>query len=82
MTRIDPCGGGVADHRAHGDRELHGDVFVGDEYRVIGEQQAAVHQDDNKERIGDGERCGAPGRGSAPLFKFAASPISRSPYRH
>jgi hypothetical protein len=49
------------------DRELHGDVFVGDEYGVIGEQQAAVHQGDDKERVVDGERGGSPGRSSAPL---------------
>jgi hypothetical protein len=29
------------------------------------EQQAAVHQDDDKERVVGGERCGAPCRGSA-----------------
>ena len=64
--RIDPGGGGVDDQPARGDRELHGEVFVGDEYGVIGEQQAAVHQDDDKERVVEGERRGAPGRGSAP----------------
>ena len=47
-------------------RELHGDVFVGEEYGVIGEQQAAVHQDDDKERVVDGERRGAPGPETAP----------------
>jgi hypothetical protein len=47
QCRIDLGDGGVNDQPARGDRELHGDVFVGDEYGVIGEQQAAVHQDDD-----------------------------------
>jgi len=41
QCRINPGGGGV-DGSARVS-ELLGDVFVGDEYGVISEQQAAVH---------------------------------------
>jgi hypothetical protein len=33
----------------------------------MGEHHAAVHQDDDNERVVDGERRGAPGRGPTPL---------------
>jgi len=79
QCRIDPGGGGIDDQPARGDRELHGDVFVGDEYSVIGEQQAAVHQDDDKERVVDSERRGAPGRGSARHTTAAAATTMNAP---
>ena len=52
--------------------------LVGAELGVMGEQHAAVHQDDDNEREVDGERRGAPGRGPAPLDGRARDEHERS----
>ncbi len=58
---------GIEKQSARGDRQLHGDAFVSTIHGVPADQQAAVHQQEDKESVIAGQRRSAPHGGSAPF---------------
>lgn len=65
--RLDPGIGGVDDQSAGPDRNLRGGAAIGSELGRVRKRDTAVHQENNDQRVVDGQPARAPGRGPAPL---------------